>query len=1021
MNDLWRLRSKDHSKEISTVFEETWEKELEKRSPSLVKALAIAFGGPFYLAGFWKLITDTLALLQPLLLRQMLLFVMSYRTEKPQPLYRGYGIASLMLLCSLSQTAFVHQYFHHCLRTGMRVRAALITALYRKALRLSNTSRQEFTVGEIVNHMSIDTQRIENVVNYLHALWSSIFQMAITLYLLYTTLGWSVFVGIGVMSLMVPLNGKLSLASQKYQKQQMAFKDQRIKVMNEILNGIRVIKLYAWEGTFLQKVLSIRNDSELRMLRNIGFVMTGQMFTWNVTPFLVSLAIFSFYVGVMGKTLTTDVLFTAISLLNLLQSPLVMLPWVVSSLIEARVAIIRVNKFLLSAEIDPSSIVVEAPQNHTTASQYASDKYTLLVTDASYSWYKNSPPAISDINLALKKDCILSIIGRVGSGKSSLIAALCGDLERVSGEIRIRGSVAFVPQQAWIMNDTLRANIVFGNTYDPAYYQKTIEACCLQQDFDMLLGGDMTEIGERGINLSGGQKARISLARAVYSRADVYLFDDPLSAVDAHVGRSIFDNVIGPRGLLAGKTRVFVTHQIQYLAQSTSILMLRDGKMVEQGEFQELMRNKGETYQLMTEYGKAPTKRQESSESETISGATNMDGIADTGPSTRRGSVVSNKSHSSITQTRQSNETILEDSAGGENDLKSKVDTKHNIIVEEEMEQGSVGRSVYLAYLKACSYKGVIFFVVSLISSEALRIMMSLWLTYWSRSYDRSRDDRSSEHGTLYYIGIYALLGLIFSILSLFQSTLLYVYCGVRSARILHEKMLRSILRSPMSFFDTTPMGRILNRFSKDQATIDEILPRTFSGYTYNLIGVISILSVVVISTPTLIVVIIPSSFFYLWLQRYFLATSRELRRLDSVSRSPVFAHFQETLGGVSTIRAYRQQGRFTDGNESRLDQNLRAFYPGIAGNRWLAIRLECVSSILIFGTASLSVFSLSRDKSIDPGLVGLSLTYALGITQTLNWMVRQYAEVESNIVAVERLQEYVELKPEAPEIYDDR
>ncbi|KAF9945731.1 hypothetical protein BGZ70_003646, partial [Mortierella alpina] len=354
---------------------------------------------------------------------------------------------------------------------------------------------------------------------------------------------------------------------------------------------------------------------------------------------------------------------------------------------------------------------------------------------------------------------------------------------------------------------------------------------------------------------------------------------------------------------------------------------------------------------------------------------------------------------------RSSTGSITKDAVTAKQDASDK---NHKIIVEEELKQGSVSKSVYWAYARACSYKAVVSYIVSMICSESAQICGSLWLTHWSRSYDSGE----SAHGPLYYIGIYATLGLVFALLTVFQSIILQVHCGIRSARVLHEKMLRSVLRSPMSFFDTVPMGRILNRFSKDQATIDEILPRTFSGYAHNLFGVLSILAVVTFSSPTLVFVIVPFSFLYMLLQKYYLATSRELRRLDSVARSPVFAHFQETIGGISTIRAYRQQDRFIRGNEARLDQSLRAFYPSIASNRWLAFRLECLSSVIIFGAAFLSVVSLARNMSVDPGLVGLSLTYALNVTQTLNWLVRQYTEVETNIVAVERLQEYTRYRP---------
>ncbi|KAF9583122.1 hypothetical protein BGW38_010208 [Lunasporangiospora selenospora] len=1014
MSDLWALRKQDQSTNVSGMFERAWKKQLEKEKPSLFRAIVDAYGGPFYVAGAWKFVNDILGFAQPILLREMLRFVMSYKTSDPQPLYRGYFIATLMFVCGITQTTVLHQYFHLCLRTGMYARAGIVTAVYQKSLRLSNTARQEFTVGEIVNHMSIDAQKIQDLVTYLHVIWSGLFQISIALFLLYDTMGWAIFAGVAVMLLSIPINARIMMIVRGLQRAQMSSKDTRIKYMNEILNGIRVIKLYAWEGTFLQRILTIRNEYELAVMKRIGYLGAAQTFTWACTPFLVSLSTFTVYSLVMKKPMTTDIVFTAISLFNLLSFPLSMFPFVISACIEANVAIDRVYKFLVSSEVDPNAIIIEDHLHSQAGPTNASDKYALLVKDATYSWNKSSQAVIKDISFALKKNALLSIIGRVGSGKSSLIAALCGDLERVSGEIRIRGTVAFVPQQAWIMNDTLRNNIVFGNTYDPEYYQKTVEACCLLPDFEMLPGGDMTEIGERGINLSGGQKARISLARAVYAQADIYLLDDPLSAVDAHVGRAIFDKVIGPGGLLSGKARLLVTHQLQYLAQSTSIIMLKEGRVVEQGSFQELQTRRSDTYQLFAEFVR------EARENNEISSELATDSVEDvieqsslqsqpTSPrSVQRGESI--PSLNSV-RTRRNSEAPAPLPKNSEDENKNK-----NIIVEEEMKQGSVDWRVYLAYAKACSVSGVIIFFTAGVLSQGSLIMTSLWLTHWSSDNDLGKRD----HSSLYYVSVYAAIGLVYAVLVVFQSIQLSVRCGIRSSRVLHQEMLQSVLRSPMSFFDTTPMGRILNRFSKDQSTIDEVLPRSFAGYIRTLFSVASILVVVTISTPSFVVVIFPFSLAYLWLQRYYLATSRELRRLDSVTRSPIYAHFQETIGGISSIRAYRQQERFIKGNEYRLDQNQRAYYPSIAGNRWLAFRIECLSSLIIFGAAFLSVVSLSRDVSVDPGLVGLSLTYALSITQTLNWMIRQYTEIESNIVSVERVQEYIELESEAPEIIDD-
>ncbi|KAF9941981.1 hypothetical protein BGZ65_012859, partial [Modicella reniformis] len=978
MGDLWGLRKVDRSKYVSETFAAKWENELKKgryvNESQFAANPCERFRTP--VLHCWKVATDILGFVQPVLLRELLRFI---KTDRSQPLYRGYAIAVLMFVCSVLQSVTLHQYYHLCFRCGMHVHTSLITAIYQKSLRLSNSARQSFTVGEIVNHVSVDTQHVQDLLGYLHGTWSGVFQIVIALYLLYDTMSWAIFAGVIVMILTIPLNARLSAYMNNFQQQQMENKDARIRLMNELLNGIRVIKLYAWENTFFQKVMSIRNNQELATMKKVGYLNAVQTFTWVCTPFLVSISTFAVYSLVMNKPMTSDIVFPSIALFNLLQLPLAVFPDVLSSSVQAYVSLCRIQKFLVSDEIDTNAIIIE--DRRAPSGQDASDKYTVLATDASYSWNKNSTPVISDINLILKRDELLSIVGRVGSGKSSLIATLCGDLERVSGEIRIRGSVAFVPQQAWIMNDTLRNNILFGNPYDPTFYKRTIDACCLQPDFDMLLGGDMAEIGERGINLSGGQKARISLARAVYARADIYLFDDPLSAVDAHVGRNIFDKVIGPSGLLVGKTRVFVTHQIQYLAQSTLVMMLRDGKVVEQGKFHDLMEKKTEVSQLMAEFGREVNSQLQFSKRNEAEAQVEMNILEeDVGkrnffpeerflaPKPRRNIVRS----ASVRLPRHTSSSLLHGKAAAEAEA-----AKNNVLMtEERMNQGRVNSSVYKAYAKACS--------------------------------------------SMYYMGIYAVLGLTYAILTVFQSIILLVHCTIRSAKVLHQEMLSSVLRSPMIFFDTTPMGRILNRFSKDQSTIDEVLPRSFSGYSYTLFQVGSVLVVVTLSTPSLVIVIIPFSIIYLWLQRYYLATSRELRRLDSVTRSPIFANFQETLGGISTVRAYRQQNRFIQGNEHRLDHNLRAFYPSLVSNRWLAIRLESLSSIIIFGAAFLAVASVARNIAVDPGLVGLSLTYALNVTQTLNWMVRQYTEIESNIVSVERLQEYIDLTPEAPGVIEN-
>ncbi|KAK3818901.1 MAG: multi drug resistance-associated protein MRP [Benniella sp.] len=1022
MDDLWALGKEDRSRNISDTFDTIWERELQKDCPSLLRALSCAFGRPFYVAGIWKAASDVLAFVQPVLLRELLRFFMSYKTKDPQPLYRGYSIAIWMFVCAVAQTIFLNQYYHLCFRCGMHVRTSLVTAIYKKSLRLSNPTRQTFMAGEVANHMSIDTQRLQNLVSYLHTSWSGLFQIGIALYLLYDAMGWAICAGVFVMLLAVPLHTQLSAMMNILQQKQLENKDVRIRLLNELLNGIRIIKLYAWENAFMQRILTIRNDDELTTLKKLGYLSAVESITWSCTPFFVSLATFAVYVLVLKKPMTADIVFPSIVLFNLLQLPLALFPDVISSSMEAYASLCRIKTFLMSPEVDPDTVIIEEPRPPSNEED-TPDNHVLVVTDATYSWYKDSEPVISDINLTLKSDDLLCVVGRSCSGKSSFMAALCNDMERVAGEIRVRGPVAFVPQQPWIINDTLRANILFGNPFDQTYYQQTVEACCLQPDFEKLLNGDMTEIGERGINLSDSQKTRISFARAVYARADIYLFDDPLPEADPRVGRDLFEKVIGPRGLLKEKARILVTNQIQFLVQSTVVMMLKDGQVAEKGDYQELMTKKGEVFELMSEIGRDADHQPGFTEKEEIEPIVEQNTILEedvvetdafpaeeapllscTPRSARRNSIRSVTSVRALC--RPSAASFLHGNA--EKSAVSKTPTTATFVETEER----VRDSAYKVYAKACSYSLVILYMLLMLLSQMAFVLTYLWLARWS---SRSPDDDTNS--SQYYIGIYAVLGLSSALLTIFQSTILLVHCGIRSARVLHQDMLQSILRSPMMFFDATPVSRILNRFSKDQSTVDEVLPRSFSSYSYTVFQVASALVVLTLATPIIIAVIIPIAIVYFWLRRYYLATSREVRRLDSATRSPVMNHLQETLGGITTIRAYRQQTRFIQENEHRLDQNLRAYYPTIAGNRWLAFRLETLSSIVIFGAASLSVFSLARGNSVDPGLIGLSLTYALSIAHTLNWMVRQYTEIESNIASVEHLQEYIELPQEAPEV----
>ncbi|KAI9003550.1 P-loop containing nucleoside triphosphate hydrolase protein [Gaertneriomyces semiglobifer] len=1007
MDDLWNLKKVDTARHCGSTFQANWNQEALSRSPSLLKACIRTWGATFGSAAFFKLGQDILSFVQPILLKRIIEFANSWNTldsdrSQPQPLSRGFTLACLMLITALTQTALLHQYFQICVMTGMRVRSAVVTTIYRKSLVLSNASRQSSTVGEIVNLQSVDAGRISELCSYFHIVWSGPFQIVLAIYFLHQTLGPSIYAGIAMMILMVPINAVIATKSRTLSKAQMAIKDTRVRLMDELLNGIKVIKLYAWEKPFLEKIFNAR-DAELNALKRLGLLSAVQSFTWSCTPLLVSFMSFAVYTLVSDQPLTSSKVFVSISLFNLLQFPLAMFPMVITHIIEASVSFTRLRTFLLNEELDITAVKHQSPVLHTNEG-HNMPVQRLAIKDASFRWTKNGDNSLHNISLAVQDGMLLAIVGSVGSGKSSLISAFLGEMYKVSGEVIVSGSLSYVPQNAWIMNATLKENVVFGKPFDQKFYDEVISACGLKSDLEVLPGGDSVEIGERGINLSGGQKQRVSLARAVYSRSDIYLFDDALSAVDAHVGRHIFDNVLGPKGILRDKARLLVTHGIHFLPDVDEVVVMKDGSVVEEGPYVDLMTRQGQLYTLMKEFG----KRAEGDAAEDVDGELE-DGKAESGepsPLSQRRLSRRASTHNKLAATESDATT------------RNKIpEPSSNLMTKEEKASGSVEWSVYKDYAKACSTSWVAAFLGMMVFMQLLSVAQNLYLADWAAENDRVEavgitDDRSSR--TVKRLAVYGGLGFLFSLAVVAQAILVYVFIAIRSARSLHSQMLENVVRSPMSFFDTTPLGRVMNRFSKDQYTIDEILPRVFQSFFRTLFTVVAVIAVNILGSPIFFLFVLPLGVLYLYFQRYYLATSRELKRLDSTSRSPIYAHFSETLGGVSSIRAYKQESRFITANEQKVDSNMKAYYPSVSSNRWLAVRLEFIGSLIVFGSALFSVITIYVTGHVSASIVGLMLTYSLNVTQSLNWMVRQCCEIETNIVAMERVKEYIELPQEA-------
>ncbi|KAM6330191.1 ATP-binding cassette sub-family C member 2 [Podargus strigoides] len=1013
--------SKAQSQDI-LVLEEKQPKKKKKRdkgdsSPRkdyprgwLVKTLCKTFWQNLLLSVAFKVVHDGLVFVSPQLLKLLIAFV----SDEESFAWQGYLYAILLFLTALLQSLCLQQYFSLCFQLGINVRASLIAAIYKKALAMSSATRKESTVGETVNLMSADAQRFMDVANFIHQLWSAPLQIILSIVFLWGELGPSVLAGIAVMVLLIPINAFLVAKAKTIQVRNMKNKDERMKIMSEILNGIKILKLFAWEPSFENRVNEIR-ARELKDLVNFSYLQSISVFVFTCAPFLVSLASFAVYVLVdENNILDAQKAFTAISLFNVLRFPMAMLPLVLSSLVQTKVSTVRLERYLGGEDLDTSAI------HHNPIAGSA-----VRFSDATFAWEQDGNAAIRDVTLDIVPGSLVAVVGAVGSGKSSLVSAMLGEMENIKGHINIQGSLAYVPQQAWIQNATLKDNILFGSELDEARYQQVIKACALLPDLELLPAGDQTEIGEKGINLSGGQKQRVSLARAVYSNADIYILDDPLSAVDAHVGKYLFEHVLGPEGLLKKKTRILVTHSISFLPQVDNIVVLVAGAVSEHGSYSTLLANKGAFAQFLNLYG---NQEEDASEKNTTAVALAGDeeqGDEDLEPCVEDSpdDVVSMtlKREASIHR-REFSRSLSKRSTNSWKKAEEEPPKKlkgQQLIEKEAVETGKVKFSMYLRYLRAVGLWYSFWIAMGYVSQYVAVVGNNLWLSAWTDDAQHYLNQTYPVQQRDLRIGVFGALGVSQGkSLFLLFATILSARGAVRASRVMHQQLLSNILRVPMSFFDTTPTGRIVNRFAKDIFTIDETIPMSFRSWLSCFMGIISTLLMICLATPFFALIIIPLSIFYYFVLRFYVSTSRQLRRLDSVTRSPIYSHFGETVSGLSVIRAYGHQERFLKQNESTMDINQKSVYSWIVSNRWLAIRLEFVGSLVVFFSALLAVISKG---TLDGGIVGLSVSSALNVTQTLNWLVRTSSELETNIVAVERVHEYTKVKNEAPWVTDKR
>ncbi|KAG0327991.1 hypothetical protein BGZ99_006490 [Dissophora globulifera] len=1044
----------------------------KKQPVSLFRTILQVHSKAFVPILFFRTIRPALLYSIPGMLSLFLAYLQDAGTDNAKSfaygLFLAVAISGAALIGALLQ-AVSRQY---SIQRSLQTQVALTAMVYRKSLRLSPDSKNKSTTGEIMNRMSIDAQVWGDAILFL-SMWVSLpVEICSAMWLCKWCISrqyhvrWSFMAGVLALVGMTPLQVWRARVYNKMQKDKLSISDERIRLTTEVLAAAKVVKLYSWEAAFKQKILNIR-DRELGALRRLGYIYSIMSIIFTSSTLIISLLTLSVYAtwggdGFTEGKLTPQTVFVSMTLFSMLRNPIGALAEATSITLQAIVSTKRIEQFLLLEEVQDSDVTREPSLPESP------DAPLITIREGTFAWTKSVPTpsdgefdddvddrtpllansesevnesrhhgsTLENINLSAMNKSITAIVGRVGQGKSSLLSAIIGEMYKTHGEVFTRGRIAYVPQHAWILNCSLRDNILFGKPYDHNRYERILHACGLEPDIAMLPAGDLTEIGERGINLSGGQKQRVSLARAAYDDADIYLLDDPLSAVDAHVDRHLWRNLIGPSGLLKDKARVLVTHGIHHLKDMDKIVMMKGGCIAELGTYTELMAEHKIFYLLIKEYA-IKNRRQSVSADGPPSGDASA-GLSpreeeeeevrtEIDPSIVTQSELEYDDRSSDNDTLDTIEEQVEVELGATGQEVSKVskisaeaerDAKGKIIETEKIMEGSISLETILVYVRAASYKNAALVILFHCIGQASLIGTSLWLKYWIKrteesSGDHNGDDTPAPPSLKLFLAVFTLLTINYVFMCMLMIYINFVIARIRASFIIHRDLISKLLRLPASFFDTTPLGRIINRASSDIAVIDEGLPWAFDTLIMYFISVAASLIIVSVSTPVFLLALPAFMVAVLVIQHYYLHSSRALKRIFHVSKSPIFQHFNETLGGVSTIRAMRVQDRFINGNVTRIDANMNAHVAYTYSIRWVEVRLQSLAAVVILLVCIAFVFT--RDTA-DPATAGLALSFALTITQDVNTLVRTYCDLQSRLVPVERVNEYIDLPTEAPE-----
>ncbi|XP_010387634.1 cystic fibrosis transmembrane conductance regulator isoform X1 [Rhinopithecus roxellana] len=1138
-SDIYQIPSADSADNLSEKLEREWDRELaSKKNPKLINALRRCFFWRFMFYGILLYLGEVTKAVQPLLLGRI---IASYdpdnKEERSIAIYLGIGLCLLFIV----RTLLLHPAIFGLHHIGMQMRIAMFSLIYKKTLKLSSRVLDKISIGQLVSLLSNNLNKFDEGLALAHFVWIVPLQVALLMGLIWELLQASAFCGLGFLIVLALFQAGLGRMMMKYRDQRAGKINERLVITSEMIENIQSVKAYCWEEA-MEKMIENLRQTELKLTRKAAYVRYFNSSAFFFSGFFVVFLSVLPYALIKGIVLRK--IFTTISFCIVLRMAVTrQFPWAVQTWYDSLGAINKIQDFLQKQEyktLEYNLTTTEVVMENVTAfweegfgelfekaKQNNSNRKTSNGDDSLF--FSNfsllGTPVLKDINFKIERGQLLAVAGSTGAGKTSLLMMIMGELEPSEGKIKHSGRISFCSQFSWIMPGTIKENIIFGVSYDEYRYRSVIKACQLEEDISKFAEKDNIVLGEGGITLSGGQRARISLARAVYKDADLYLLDSPFGYLDVLTEKEIFESCVCK--LMANKTRILVTSKMEHLKKADKILILHEGSIYFYGTFSELQnlrpdfssklmgydsfdqfsaerRNSilTETLRRFSLEGDAPVSRTETKKQSfkqtgefgekrknSILNPINsirkfsivqktplqMNGIEEDSdePLERRLSLVPDSEQGEVilprisvistgptlqarrrqsvlnlmTQSVNQDQSIHRKTAAStrkvslapqanltELDIYSRrLSQETGLEISEEINEEDLKEcffddmesipavttwNTYLRYITV--HKSLIFVLIwclVIFLAEVAASLVVLWFLGNTPPQDKGNSTYSRNNSyaviitrTSSYYVFYIYVGVADTLLAMgFFRGLPLVHTLITVSKILHHKMLHSVLQAPMSTLNTLKAGGILNRFSKDIAILDDLLPLTIFDFIQLLLIVIGAIAVVAVLQPYIFVATVPVIVAFIMLRAYFLQTSQQLKQLESEGRSPIFTHLVTSLKGLWTLRAFGRQPYFETLFHKALNLHTANWFLYLSTLRWFQMRIEMIFVIFFIAVTFISILTTGEGE----GTVGIILTLAMNIMSTLQWAVNSSIDVDSLMRSVSRVFKFIDMPTE--------